>query len=830
MNTQANINTSTNVIGSSTSAATTHIVVEDPTVDSVSSAQRDYTTEFMDDANVVTRDMSQMSHIDQSILNIQDTNRDDQSIISFLAKPIILSQGTFNITDTYSFLDTKSMPYSAFTSSQGVVWTQKLAGVYGIRMDMKFRIVVNADRFQQGRYCMGWVPLASPVKTTSNLKELNFNNTHMATLVQRTTVPHVEFDLASDTVAELVVPFVSSRSFYNLNSVLALADNYPLGYINVYPYSPLVSPAGSTTAGYTVYVSFENVKLFGAASAQSGLQSRRYDKELGNKFNGPISGPSAAIAKGFKEFANIPLLSSYATPISWIADRVSNVASIFGWSKPLQGDSTIKFQQLCAPGHSNVDGDSDARALSFNMKPGVVKLDGFSGTSYDEMDFSYIVRKTAWFKTDTWNNSQVSGTVISTISVTPKQELLIGGAYHYQPVAFVSRFFNFWRGSLVYRLKLVRTEFHSGRLQIAFFPGDVIATNTGNAAYVHRTIIDVREKSEVEFIVPFINNSPWKATSIGTILVTVVDPLVAPATVSNSVTLLWEISGGEDIEFASPSILSSLTPTLFVPQSGLNEARLIETVLGSSSVEANPIISTSVSIGEKITSFRSFLKRFTPIYPSSQLTTASTFLDNTTLTFTQDVLLGLMVIPPTDYWRADLLSTIGSCYAVWRGGVRVRCLYNTGYVPGATTLLASANTASTITATGTVQLPIGDFGPGGEICMNDPIVFQELVNNPAITVEMPQYTNSYGRSVCDALCFQGASNTYGYAYGSDSSMTSRNAYFTAPRSFAGVTKIDGYPVFVLHRAIADDSNFGCFISVPAMISGNGATSSVNNRY
>jgi len=147
------------------------------------------------------------------------------------------------------------MPLAAFNSTQGQLWKNKLTGFYGIRMDMRFRIVINANRFQQGRYIIGWVPLAGISPTTSNFKAVFVNNMHMATLVQRTTVPHVEFDLATETSAELLIPFVSTQNFWPLNSAISGNDVSSLGYLSLYPYSPLVSPAGSTVASYTLYVS-----------------------------------------------------------------------------------------------------------------------------------------------------------------------------------------------------------------------------------------------------------------------------------------------------------------------------------------------------------------------------------------------------------------------------------------------------------------------------------------------------------------------------------------------------------------------------------------------
>jgi Fe2+ transport system protein FeoA len=280
MNTPATI-TSTDPTGGVSSKLESLAVTEDSSIHvGHSNLQNQDTTVFVDDANVVQRDESHVVHIDRTLMRMQDTNNDEQSIKSFLLRPIIIKQASFNITDTYSFLDSTSMPFTALNSANAVMWREKLRGIYGIRMDMRFRLVVNANRFQQGRYIMGWMPTAGMTRTVSALKEVALNNSHMATLVQRTTVPHVEVDLSTDTVAELLVPFVSCKSFYNLNAVLSALNDYPLGYLNIYPYSPLVSPAGSTTAGYTLYVSFENVQLFGASSPQSGLARHKRISDL----------------------------------------------------------------------------------------------------------------------------------------------------------------------------------------------------------------------------------------------------------------------------------------------------------------------------------------------------------------------------------------------------------------------------------------------------------------------------------------------------------------------------------------------------------------------
>jgi hypothetical protein len=60
-------------------------------------------------------------------------------------------------------------------------------------MTLKFTIAVNADPFQQGRYILAWVPLAGAAHDGTKYG-LTINQ-KLCSLVQRTTVPHVEIDL-----------------------------------------------------------------------------------------------------------------------------------------------------------------------------------------------------------------------------------------------------------------------------------------------------------------------------------------------------------------------------------------------------------------------------------------------------------------------------------------------------------------------------------------------------------------------------------------------------------------------------------------------------------
>lgn len=811
---------------STNQASASNAVPDSPSVVGISGlSSQNATTDFVDDAMVTKRDETANASRDELLNVINDSQLTTQTMLDFLAKPIVLANGSFSTADTYSFLNSYSMPYAALTSASGAMYLNKLRGYYGMQCDMRFRLVINANRFQQGRYCIGWVPLCSPGHTTSGLKNLLFNNMHMASLVQRTTVPHVEIDLATGTSAELLIPYTSPANFYSLTEPLSGNDEHPLGFVNVYPYSPLVSPAGSTVASYTLYVSFENVRLFGAASPQSGLS----DREVSNRANGPVTSATMAMSRGFKEFSQIPYLSSYAKSISWVLERVSKTASIFGFSKPLQGDSLTKMNLLNAPSHSTMDGDSDARAISLLSKPGTVQVDGLFGTHYDEMDFSYIVRKSAWFQTGSWNTSQTVGNLYS-IPVRPSIGIYgVGGAAHFTPLTFVTDMFQDWRGSLVFTFKLVKTEFHSGRLSFAFYPTDAISTYTADPYYVNRVIVDIRDTTEVVLTVPYISRTPWQYVGdhTGYLSIDIVDPLVAPATVSSSIIILTEVAGGDDFEVAIPGRFDYNITTI-VPQSGLVETAIVRKTIGSSSVDASPVVATATCIGDKTSNFRAYLKRFTKTAYSG--TPAAThILNGRNIRFPSDFIMATSGTPPATFWNTDTFGLVASCYGMVKGGIRFRDIIDMGMLSASSTdtttsgiYKAPAIAYHCPDALGLLDQPLttGNGSPSS-ITLALSSVVQTPGDNNALTIELPQYTTALARSTVDMFSFQTGSTVYGYNNSAQATTTrgyltvSLPAHYNSLLNTSGDT--DGYSLHNLYRSASEDTSFGAFISVPPLV-------------
>lgn len=767
---------------------------------------------------------------------------------AFLSKPTRLASGTFGVADTVSTFPKFILPNDVFASNP--VFFPKIAGFLGFRGDIVLRLQVNANKFQQGRYMLCFTPSggANPSSATGVLNYL----AHTNTLIARTQLPHVELDLSCDTQAILRVPYVSCLNYTPWTSINGATYYGAIGTAQIFPYSTLVAPTGSTTASYTLWASFENIELVSAAVPQSGnfmTGKSISEKEASSQGKGPISSTMLKISRAADLFTPVPGISSYAHGVSWMADIMGNAASIFGWSKPVNLSSVNKMERATVANFSHVNTVDQGQALAMNCKNSVDTLPGFSGTDTDEMDFSFLVSIPAWVKTHTWTTAQSAGTVIYEIGVHPLSTVstrtLLGGVVckDYTPMQFVADYFNYWRGSMIFTFKLVKTEYHSGRIAIVFYPhdddGPINARSLDLSAYVHREIVDIREASTITVAIPYVSSAPYRpirgsGLSIGSISVYVVDPLIAPSSVSSSVSILMEVSGGPDMEFSVPRSWANLPVMSATPQSGsfmtapmpgASECALVNSTIGGTQIKSDNSVNAAACIGEKISSFRTLLKamNYLPYLVSEPSLTTSVPVAGTPLKYLQIVPFGTPVYSNTATNNypvvvGDLYSALSGCYAMSRGSVRLKIFgSSTAANDLAPTLISTQAYAESVSYTDMVAMTnsLPDVGANANILrIAGPQQFNHVFANFGTETVVPQYHRYHSRATQDHYC--GPSQNYSFG---GKTLTNRTVltYF-----YPGQAAI---PRTYLARGGGDDCNFGLFVSIPPMVQPLGATGS-----
>jgi len=538
-----------------------------------------------------------------------------QDVSNWLARPYLLCAGSLNASDGVTPVfrtETYSVPLGTD------VYLSKIKGFVGFRATTVFTIVLNATRFQQGRYIMAFIPVGGLYLYPDS----DYVKAHTYSLKQWTQLPHVEFDVNCDTQAVLRIPYIHSEPMFSLIHLVKYPAFGMMGELAIRAYSAIDAVTGSTSAGFTLYVHYEDVELFGPTQPQSNFKPKgrgtASEKELDQR--GTLSTVLLQGSNAAGVLARIPLISSFASTASWALDIASSAAWAFGLSKPTNIETICKMQTFRQPFMNNIDGANNILPLSLQTKYGVEALPGFAGNDFDEMSFDYMKTIFSYQWTEFWLTSTTPGTDIFAVNLTPTIDNLvivegITTTYNVGPMGLMAQQFNNWRGGISLRLKFVKTEFHSGRLLVTYCPVDAripaATSNYNNQVYLMKRIIDVRDTNEVTITFPYVQTRNYVSVeqSVGQVAITVLDQLQAPATVKSQITILIEVAAAPDFEVFNPKEIFLLPYLPGTPQSNWDPPGCIEesTVIGGGVISVSDSHSRAC-VGEKITSFRQLCK------------------------------------------------------------------------------------------------------------------------------------------------------------------------------------------------------------------------------
>lgn len=769
-------------------------------------------TSFNTDAGVVS--------VEKNVSTAQNANLAagnqigiDYSIKSFLAREQIISSGLFSTTDTVNHeVFSIESPHAILATP---IYRDKVSGVMGFKGDLNLRLVVNATRFQQGRYILAFIYSGGLFRT--DLRN-DFYKTHSYSRTQVTQLPHVEIDVSCDTEVTLKIPYSSSQEVSLLRNNSSTL--FPVGQVILRAYSPLNAVTGSLDCGYKLYASFSNVELFFPVVPQSGLargtgKTRKRNMlptEAEAEFDGPVSSVLVKLSKASTILGEIPLLNTFSQPVSWVSDVLARAAWTLGFSKP---HSTIPQHQVVRyqPNRfGNADTKDNAPLLSI-FDNNVTETDGSTfGTSIDEMHFDFIKSISAFYEQFVWTKQDAAGTALLGTLMSPREFYTSGSsfgstAYSPTPIAWLSSMFSLYRGSIKLTFKFVKTEFHSGRLLFSFVPtsayiGIPAVPSIADSTYLFREIVDVRYKSEVSFVIPWTSNTPYKPTrtdpfgtsEYGRVYVQVLNPLEAPDTVSSSIVVLCEVSAADDFELAFPSDISTpamATMSAVVPQSG---CEISSSNMGSTTVSRS-LKPSSLCIGETVNSLRSLVKRVTYQSPAKVASVfASTYLPWALPVATNN---GTAWTRPS--YNLCLMDYITLPYALSKGGIRTKVITDENNVFGVQFLRASASdTAVDLWYVGTPYTLPTDTTVGGALTYVDTSL------NKIIEVDVPFY-----------------SRTRSTAIGATWTAAGRISYFNeaipaAVLEFIPLSTNDA-KAWQVFKGASDDFSCGNFVSVPPFL-------------
>lgn len=475
----------------------------------------------------------------------------DLSIGEFLRRPVLLYtlSGTGDITTNPVYQYAKD--YFALTAIQ-----QKMKFVRLLRGTLRLQFVVTTTPYAAGQFIAAvWMGGFAEI----NAPLIGDSVTYPYYLSSRT---HVIMDASTCNPACLTVPIHIRYPFFNVAaSSDANLDEMWMGFDNM---TPIVSTLDGTNAPFKIkiYVSMESSELAVPVVQDTGSI---YTSEVQKTADGPISYPASIVANVGKKLKDVPGIGKFAYATSLAAGAVSSIATLFGFSRPKD------LSEM------NYPHDEDFAGYAGNLRVKTLTLDplqevpidsSFLGEPGDNLTYANIIQRYGLLTTVTWNKTQVQGTNLKRIHVSPcVQYVSTSGVYAVSPLAYASQMFNLWRGTIRYKIVIPANRFVRGKVRIFFSPTEITSLTTkfnDITQNLPSVLLDLSTTSEVIFEIPWSRLEPYLAVTLissslanvkanGFMYIMVEEPLEAPAT-SLTLTLLVWIAAGDQFEFMIPDL------------------------------------------------------------------------------------------------------------------------------------------------------------------------------------------------------------------------------------------------------------------------------------
>lgn len=672
--------------------------------------------------------------------NIADT--DDADLGNFFSRPIKIrsyswATGT-NLFETFN-------PWQDFFENTRVL--NRITNFNLLRCKLKVRIVLNGNGFHYGRAIASYVPLHALDDFT---KDRAFFIQDVVGASQR---PHVYLDPTTSQGGTLTLPFV----WYE--NALRIPDQEwrLMGSINIHGMQNLKHANGATDQVIvSVFAWAEEVSLSiptanepGALSPQMGeIFTPQAKDEYGT---GPISRPAGIVAKAAGALSNIPGIGIYARATAMAANATSGIASMFGYSRPVELANIVPYKPTLLGNMVNTNVPDTSQKLTLDVKQELTvdpRVMGLGST--DEMTIKSIAQRESFLTQFGWAVSDSAETLLWNSEVSPVLWNELAGTrdeLHMPACCFATLPFKRWRGTVKFRFQIVASSFHKGRLKITYDPSYPL-TNEYNTNYTY--IIDLakerdftidigwgNEKSIINHRSPLQNSLPYGTTALadpsssanGIISVYVVNDLTVPnSTANNDIEVNVFVSVGDDFEvfdpdsryiedlvWFQPQMGEVFTPQMAEADQSMNQPdadltkREDEPMKPEPSQTMAPTLSdhdhtSCVYFADPITSFRQCLKRYnyhTAICSAGAITSPTLLnLRNSNFPYYRGYAPGAVhetIVPtagtPYNYCKMTLLNYITPAFTCWRGGIRWK-YFRTGGTTNDTSLMMVARDAS----------------------------------------------------------------------------------------------------------------------------------------
>jgi hypothetical protein len=577
---------------------------------------------------------------------------DHLSVSDFLAKPIRLytyngSGGTMAATDENFAND----------FIQHLAVQQKLKFSRLVRGTFVIDIVLTSQP-----YAIGQIVACNFMGPFSQYNAPLVNDTALA--VAFDTKNHVILDMATTNTASMHVPLRTKNPYIVVSRTDSDLVNHQFGIACL---TPIVNSQDGTASPFTVsvFVSMINTEIAIPVIEDDGSI---YTSEVQRTADGPLSYPMTVLSAATAKLAKVPVIGPFALATSVISGAIGQVASIFGYSRPVD---------LSSPPYPH---EEDFTTAVGEIRSKTLCLDPTNETSFpgthvgdsgDSLTFQNILCRWGIIEFTNWSTGTVRGTTLDYIPVTPGYSSQVySNVWALSPLSYGSMMYQLWRGTTEYEITIPCNHFVRGKLRVGWSPTIISNTVTKYSDITQNmpsVVIDLSLGSQITLKVPWgsyrsylnvyappddLKLTTREGAVNGYLYFIVEDPLVAQAA-ALTLTIITRVRAGQDYQLQIPDVtkLQTLHRQLYNAEFGGNTT--IQTDVSQpqgsyvtgvnvdtyntdgqydqftmEATEISPVLeqthsllptssneySTLVHMGEMYTSFRPALQRFYPYY------------------------------------------------------------------------------------------------------------------------------------------------------------------------------------------------------------------------
>jgi hypothetical protein len=583
------------------------------------------------------------SYVGDNITDHYDGYVMEMDMCDYLARPVEIASFTL---DENVDLSLELDVWDLYTKQPSV--RAKLRNFAYFRGELHIRIACSGTPFHYGRVLGSY----QPFPLSNDPLQASLANAGLLAGYRPLLINYLSqaknsctIDVRENKPIEIVCPFLSPRPMAPLfptgNTVISAATSYPgmdeFGSLFLYTINQVKSTSATPSeVAFAVYAWIEDLQLGTNTATQIDITTE--SKHLDEREIGPVESIASKMVVGSRWLSYIPPIKPLAMASEMMFTGMRDIAAVFGFSKPTLNAEPKYVKPLAYSNGAQCIGYETGFKISVDPKQELTVDPRVLGGDEDEMSIRHIASRESYLTTFDWDSGStplsspifccaVSPQLATHINtVTPPQDWIQPTA-----MAFASLPFAYWRGNIEFRLDIVCSAFHRGKLAVFFEPslGQSPLINASialNKQYMK--IIDIQETQSVSFCVEWAFQRPWAQVPYSGLL----KSAYGGSSVPNNGSRYWngyiavvpftDLQSPDDSSISvnvfvrCPDLMVNFPTELNLPKDRniLTESRDIGTQtssclpLNESSARTDDICQRY--FGEQVVSFRTLLKRF----------------------------------------------------------------------------------------------------------------------------------------------------------------------------------------------------------------------------